>query len=590
MFSFEAKCLRRAAYIAAGTVMSAAIALPASAAEYGYGVSYDRLVKADEDPANWITVWQNYAAHRYSRLNTINRDNVGDLRLKFAHAIGGMEDVSARGGPDNQVTPLVDNGIMYVNDGWGVAYAIDVRNPIRGEFVWKKTYEVDHEGRTSRNRGGALWGDMYISSTSDTRGVAVQRNTGEVVWDVNLDSQRRDERLDRFTAGPLALEDRILFQNTRNRGWLAAVDANDGSLLWRTYTIPAPDEPGGETWKDDIGLWETGAGGLWTTGSYDPDLGLVYWGTGQPSPTYDPEMRPGDNLYTESALAINIEDGSIDWFFQYIPNSSWDYDENGVHFLNTIDVNGTPTNVVQHFARNGFFYTFDRATGSYIDSATGQYVNELNWTAGLDPKTGMPVEYNPSLAVQTYIPATRTLRGDGFERACPTWHGGISMQPPALNPIKQIAYAVGTEGCFTQSGYVEPDPNNAQRIADGLTQRWVGREYTSDLYYGSIVAVDARTGSVVAKHNTEIEIRSGVTATAGGIVFTALVEGAFIAYHDETLEELWRFHVGTPLKGPPVVYEADGKQYVAFVSSARHLHPINFDNLEFSAMVWVFGL
>lgn len=569
--------LRGVATAAIGAALSVSLVLPAAAAEYGRGVTYDRIINADNDPANWISIHQNYSAHRYSGLDQINRDNIGNLKLLFTLAIGGMEDVNLqRHGPEQQGNPLVDGGFMYINDGWGDLYKVDVRSGTKGEFVFSHPFEIEHEGFSAKNRGGALWNDYYISTTGDGRVVAVDVNSGEVVWDNQL-AQEVQGRFERFTAGPLALEDRILIQNTRTRGWLAAVDGMTGEQLWRWYSIPGPNDPGGETWADDQGLWKTGAGGLWTTGSYDPESRWAFWGTGQPSPTYDPEMRPGDNLYTEAAVAINTDNGNLEWYFQYIPNSSWDYDENGVHMLYELD----GRKVVAHFARNGFYYTFDRQTGDFIN-IPGQYVNELNWTTGLDPKTGKPVEYDPSLLVQTYVPATRTLRGEGFERACPTWHGGISDQPPAFHPVKMIAYAAGTEGCFTQSGYVEPDPNNAQRVADGLAPRWVGREYTSDLYYGGISAVDVRTGQLVAKVNTDVEVRSGVTISAGGILWVPLQDGAFVAYNDDNLQELWRFETGTPLKASAMTYEWAGKQYVAILTSGRHMHPVNWDGLEHS--------
>ena len=214
-------------------------------------------------------------------------------------------------------------------------------------------------------------------------------------------------------------------------------------------------------------------------------------------------------------------------------------------------------------------------------------MNELNWTKGLDPKTGKPVEYNPALDVQQYVPAARALRGDGMKRACPTWHGGVAYQPTAYNPAKHIAYGVGAEGCFTQNGAatVFKSPQG------GLDrEKWEKRTYTSDLYYGSITAYDAVNHKIMAKAVTDIEIRSGALVTAGGVVFTALQDGWLIAYNDETLEELWRFNLGTPLKGAPVTYAIGPKQYLAVQTSGRHLHPVKFDNLQHSSYLFVFAL
>src|SRR6202035_4098721 len=213
-------------------------------------------------------------------------------------------------------------------------------------------------------------------------------------------------------------------------------------------------------------------------------------------------------------------------YFQYLPNDSWDYDEIGVHMLYNLNIGGEPRKVVSHFARNGFFYSLDRNNGSFVKGA--QYVNDLNWTKGLDPKTGKPIEYDPKLDVQTYVPEARALRGDGMKRACPTWHGGVAHQPTAYNPVKHIAYGVGAEGCFSQNGAVVAYKSPEGGIDLQASEK---RTFTSDLYYGAVTAFDTINHKVVAKAVTEIEIRSGATVTAGGLVFTALQDGWVVAYN-----------------------------------------------------------
>ena len=264
---------------------------------------------------------------------------------------------------------------------------------------------------------------------------------------------------------------------------------------------------------------------------------------------------------------------------------SWDYDEIGTHLLYDTVINGENRKVVGHFGRNGFFYSLDRNNGSFIKGA--QYVNDLNWTKGLDPKTGKPLEYNPSLDVQTYVPEARALRGDGQKRACPTWHGGVAHQPAAYNPVKHIVYGVGTEGCFSQNGakfaFKSPEGGLDRKASEKRT-------FSSDLYYGAVTAFDAVNNKVLAKAVTNIEIRSGALDTAGGVLFTALQDGWVVAYDDETLQELWRFNVGTPLKGAPVVYAIGPKEYLAVQASGRHLHPIKYDNLSDSSYLFVFAL
>jgi alcohol dehydrogenase (cytochrome c) len=241
--------------------------------------------------------------------------------------------------------------------------------------------------------------------------------------------------------------------------------------------------------------------------------------------------------------------------------------------------------IVAHFGRNGFFYLLDRVNGKFIKAT--KYVNDLNWTAGIHPTTGKPLEYSPKLDIQTYNPEARALRGDGKKRACPTWHGGVAHQPTAFNPVKNIAYGVGIEGCFTQNG---AEVKAKSKDGDVDMKASEKREYSSDLYYGAVTAFDTKNNKVLAKAVTNIEIRSGATVTAGGVLFTALQDGWIIAYNDETLEELWRFNVGTTLKGAPVTYSIGPKQYLAVQSGGRHLHPVKFDKLENSSYLFVFAL
>jgi alcohol dehydrogenase (cytochrome c) len=574
------------------TVLSAAAIAAASAltvdAQYTITVNRDRLVNAANEPQNWLLMNGDYGSLRYSKLTQINRENVRNLRMVWALALGGMQDVG-QNGPENEVNPLIDNGFMYTTDGWSTLYKIDARRPDHGEFVWIANPNVTRKGAQPRTRGIALWEDLVVANLPDGRVIAVNRDSGKVVWDKKVAGVNEFGAVERFLTAPLVAEGRVIVQNGAGdggtRGWVAGLDVKTGDELWRWYVIPKPGEPGSETWKDDHNAWKTGGGGIWQTGSYDPVLKLYIVGTGNPYPIYDPQFRPGDNLYTDSVVAINVETGKLAWHFQYTPNDSWDYDEVGIHMLYDVTIGGARRRVVGHYARNGFYYSIDRTNGRFIKAA--QYVNDLNWTKGLDPKTGKPAEYDPELDVQIYNPAARALRGDGMKRACPTWHGGIAHQPLAFNPVKNIAYGGGVEGCFSQTGAAV-----VSRGAEGGVDMRASesRKFTSDLYYGSVTAFDVVEHKVLAKAITDIEIRSGVTATAGGLVFTALQDGWVVAYNDETLEELWRFNVGTPLKGAPVTYAIGPKQYLAVQTSGRHLHPIKFDKLENSSYLFVFAL
>jgi alcohol dehydrogenase (cytochrome c) len=558
--------------------------------QYSLTVSQDRLTNAQNEPQNWLLMNGDYGSQRYSKLTQINRDNVGNLRMVWALALGGMQDTGGNG-PENELNPLIDNGFMYTSDGWGTIYKIDARQPDRGDYVWITDPGVEHEGNRPRTRGIALWEDMVLANLQDGRVIALDRDNGEIIWDVEIAVTNEFGGRERFLTAPLVANGVVLVQNgagdSGTRGWVAGLDVRNGEELWRWYTVPEPGQPGSETWKDDHSAWKTGGGGVWQTGSYDPESNLYIFGTGNPYPIYDAEFRPGDNLYTNSAVALDVATGERAWHFQYTPNDSWDYDEVGVHMLYDIAIDGRMRKVVSHYGRNGFFYTVDRTNGEFI--AATQYVNDLNWTAGIDENTGLPVDYDPNLDVQIYNPEARAFRTDRDEmkRACPTWHGGVAHQPLAFNPVKQIAYGVGTEGCFSQNGAEVASLGPDGGVDREGSQR---REYSSDLYYGAVTAVDAVNHEVLAKAVTEIEVRSGITATAGGLVFSALQDGWVVAYDDETLQPLWRFNVGTPLKGAPVTYAIGPKQYLAVQASGRHLHPVKYDNLENSSYLFVFAL
>jgi len=566
--------------VAAGTV-----SLPA---QYSLTVNKDRLMNAQNEPQNWLLMNGDYSGLRYSRLTQINRDNVKNLRMVWAMALGGMQDVG-QNGPENEMNPLIDNGFMYTSDGWGTIYKIDARSGSFGKFVWVADPGVQHEGNTTRTRGIALWEDKVFANLPDGRVIAINRDTGEIVWDKKITAKNEFGNQERFLTAPLVADGKVLVQNGAGdggtRGWVAALDVKDGKELWRWYTVPKPGDPGSESWKDDHNAWKTGGGGIWQTGQYDPQQNLYIVGTGNPFPIYDPQFRPGDNLYTNSVVALDVATGKLAWYFQYTPNDSWDYDETGAFILYDAVINKQPRKVVGHFARNGFFYSIDRTNGRFIKAE--KYVNDLNWTKGINPETGKPYEYNPKIDVQTYNPDARALRGDGKKRTCPTWHGGVAHQPIAFNPVKNIAYGVGTEGCFTQNGAAVGVLGKNGGVDNKASQP---RQFSSDLYYGALTAFDAIGHKVIGKAVTDIEIRSGATATAGGLVFTTLQDGWVIAYNDETLEELWRFNVGTPLKGAPVTYAIGPKQFLAVQASGRHLHPVNWDKLENSSYLFVFAL
>jgi glucose dehydrogenase len=242
-------------------------------AQYSMTVNKDRLINAQNEPQNWLMMNGDYASTRYSKLSQINRTNVKDLRMVWALALGGMQDVG-QNGPESELNPLIDNGFMYTSDGWGTLYKIDARNPNKGEFVWITDPGVAHQGNIPRSRGIALWEDLVIANLPDGRVIGVNRSNGEIVWDKKVAVANEFGSREKFFTAPITAEGKVIIVNSagdgKTRGWIAALDARTGNELWRWYVVPKPGDPGSETWKDKNNAWKTGAGGIWQTGSYDP--------------------------------------------------------------------------------------------------------------------------------------------------------------------------------------------------------------------------------------------------------------------------------------------------------------------------------
>src|SRR5215475_2315941 len=302
----------------------ATVLLASTAPLHAADVTYERLL--NPEPHNWLMNHHDYSAQRFSPLAVIDKTNVKNLKLAFAVPLGGTS-----ANEYIEATPLVDDGFLYITDVWGVVYKIDVRNGTQGRILWKMD---PGQQKPDRNRGVALWGNLVVSVTGlDGRVIATDKETGKIVWDKNLHDQDGME----ITAAPLALKDSIIIGGSGGdngvRCWVASLDPKTGNLQWKTFAVPAPGEPGSETWKDKNNAWQTGGGAFYVTGSYDPQTNLTYWGSGNPAPGYDSFYRPGDNLFTNSAIAFNVANGKMEWYFQYTPNDNRDYDETGTHIL-----------------------------------------------------------------------------------------------------------------------------------------------------------------------------------------------------------------------------------------------------------------
>ncbi|HEY6257303.1 MAG TPA: PQQ-binding-like beta-propeller repeat protein [Xanthobacteraceae bacterium] len=526
-----------------------ASASAASAAD----VTYERLL--NPEPQNWLMHHRDFGSQRHSPLEAINKSNIKSLKLLFAVPLGGKS-----AGESLEATPLVDDGFMYMVDSWGIVYKIDVRSGTAGAIVWKMDPK---EANQDRNRGVALWGNLVVSVTGyDGRVVATDKESGKVVWEKNLSDQADLE----LTAAPLALKDEILIGGSGGdrglRGWLAALDPKNGEIKWKTYSIPAPGEPGSETWKDKVNAYLTGGGSFYGTGAYDPSSNLTYWGSGNPVPPYDPSYRPGDNLYTSSAIAFNAGSGKITWWHQYTPNDDRDYDETGAHVLIDTKVNGEDRKLLSHAGRNGFTYSFDRLSGQFLKAT--QHVKVLTWTKGIDAKTGRPVDYDPSRDVQAYNENAAALADKGTRQICPNIAGGTNFWPVSYSRKTGALYIGAYEGCSAVT--VDATAHIKGKFNGGTVGP--GGPVTS-----SITMLDPVTGEIKKRAEFPYPNSSGTLSTAGGLVFTGLLDGTIVALDDETLTELWRFNVGTGVNAAPMTYGVNGKQYIAISSGVCCVRP-----------------
>jgi alcohol dehydrogenase (cytochrome c) len=556
----------------AGSVLAA---LPALAAE----VTPERLVNADKEPQNWLMNHRTYDGQRFSPLARIGKDNVKNLNLAYAVPLGG-----AVGNQFNEATPLVEDGFIYISDSAGVVYKIDGRSGLAGRIVWRMD---PRQERQNANRGVALWGNFVISIANEpARVIATDKETGKVVWETNVS----DHPALRLSGAPLAVKDKILMGAAASgsgiRDWLAALDAATGKLVWRKYTIPAPGEPGSETWKDKNNAWQTGGGPIWVTGTYDPQTNQTIWGTGNPVPEFDPTYRPGDNLFTNSAISWNPDTGAMNWYFQYTPNDMWDYDEVGTHILIDGQINGETRKLVTHSARNGFVYTMERANGQIV--LAKPYMDGINWTKGIDQKTGKPLDYDPKKDVQTYSGLANQNPSEPTKTLCPSIAGGNNFWPSSYSPKTKLLYIPVLTACSDvtiDTSPRKPGPN------------WTGGSYkTADRYESNLTVVDPTTGEIKKSVHLNYPNYSGTLVTGGGLVFLALMDGTIIAYDDTTIEELWRVNVGSGFSAPPMTFEVNGKQYVAIASgpseTARRklVNTPELKDQRHATVLYVFGL
>jgi alcohol dehydrogenase (cytochrome c) len=577
MSAFDRNGLRTV-LLAGTTALFAGTATLAMSPALAADATPERL--ANPEPGNWLMNHRTYDAQRYSPLERINRANIKDLKLAYAVAIGGTSP-----NENLESTPLAEDGFLYVVDQWGVLYKIDGRSGDVGRIVWRM--DPGQEKMPDANRGAALWGRYVVTVANyPARVIATDKETGKVAWETNVsDGQANLE----FTAAPLAVRDKIVVGASGGdkgvRDFIVAVDAPTGKFAWRKYVVPAPGEPGSETWKDKNNAWQTGGGAMWVTGSYDVATNQVLWGTGNPIPWSDPYYRPGDNLFTESLISWEPETGKMNWYHQYLPGDMWDYDEEGTNILIDGVINGQPRKIVTHAARNGFLYTFERANGQTVMAKP--YVTRINWTKGIDQKTGKPVEYDPNRDVQVYSGRQNYTLAEPTKTLCPSMSGGNNYFPPSYSQKTGLIYIPSMSMCNEVT-------LDQKAIKEGV---YFSRTFKNiERNESDIVAADPLTGEVKKRIHSVFPNVSGMLATGGGLVFTGYTDGSFVAYDDTTLDEVWKINVGTGMNAPPIAFEVNGKEYVAILSGlsrqskGRLVLTPELREIRNQTMLFVFGL
>jgi len=520
--------------------------------QVGAQVPYDRIVNAAEEPENWLTYNGDYMSQRYSRLDQITPDNVTNLELKWIlqnQVFGAW-----------QSNPIIVDGVMYVTERPNSVMAVDAST---GRVFWKFRHTPSENARVccgANNRGVAVLDDRVFMGTLDARLIALDRINGQPLWnaevaDVNLAYS--------VTMAPLVVKDKIIVGVGGGeygiRGYVAAFDAETGEQAWKTYTIPGPGEPGHDSWEGDD--WEHGGASVWITGSFDPELNLTYWGVGNPGPDWNAGQRPGDNLFSDSVIALDADTGELEWYFQFTPNDGYDYDSVQVPVLADMAWRGEPKKVMMWANRNGYFYVLDRVTGLFLE---GKPFVTVNWSSGLD-ENGRPIPTPQPEGMPTY----------------PGNQGGTNWYPPSYSPRTGLFYFSAWENYATiyraeESEYVPgqaflgggfsvlaPSPD-APTIGIGRTNPI--NNWTDEVGYASLKAMDPQTGEAVWSYNQYDVSDSGMLTTATDLLFTGGREGYFHAIDARSGDLIWNVNLGGQIVMAPVTYMVDGIQYVSVIS------------------------
>src|SRR5438128_3125408 len=509
------------------------IVVIAAVGSYGQ-VAFERIVNAAKEPQNWLTYSGDYAGRHFSPLDQINTTNARSLVAKWVY------QTAATG--KFETTPLVVDGILYATGQDDRAFALDART---GRPIWQYQRQLPTDirpccGRV--NRGLAILGDKVFLGTLDAHVIALDAKTGNVVWDVEAVDRTKGYS---FTVAPLVVKNLVILGVSGGeygiRGFIDAYDADTGTRKWRFYTVPGPGEPGHETWEGDS--WKIGGAPAWITGVYNPPTSTTFWTTGNPSPSNRGEGRAGDNLYSNSLLALDPATGKLKWHFQFTQHDEHDYDATQVPVM----IDDGERKWIAQANRNGFFYVVDRTNGKLI-SATSYA--KVSWSSSKDA-SGRPV---PDKA------GAPTPDGN---RVCPGALGATNWMTPTYDPQTKLFYVTARE----QSDIISTAPQRYEAGHAYYASAYFPNDETQP-FWGALRALDPATGKLKWEWKHASPTWAGVLSTAGGLVFTGDAEGNFIELEAASGKVLWHFQCGASVFASPMSFAIDGKQYVAVAAGS----------------------
>lgn len=529
----------------AGTLLAAG----AASAQPAYpSVTQARLDNAAASKG-WLMFNRSYAGDDYAPFAQINTKNVASLKPAWSSA-----KIDIPNGFEG--TPIVNGDYMFATTPLDHLIAFNAKT---GKKLWEYDYDLPKTALKTvccdvNNRGVAVYGNEVFMGTLDNHVLALDATTGKVLWNVALEKPGIGYSI---SEAPMIVDGKVIIGSGGGeygaRGFIVGLDAQTGKLLWKTYTIPSPSEPGGKTWP--AGAYKHGGGSPWMTGTYDPKTKQLFWGVGNPGP-WLASMRPGNNLYSDSVIAIDPNTGAIKWHYQYTRNDTWDYDGVNTAQLADITYKGKPYHALVEANRNGYFYAINRETGKLIYAVP--FVHDTSITGIKDGQAVNNMKLRPALDKQIFT--------------CPSFLGGKNWWPGAVDPATNMAYVPTLHACMTMKGVPVSYAAGLPYLGETFEMK---PDPASPHHMGSIQAIDLSTGKQVWQHRTKEPWDGGAMATSGGLVFSGTADGHLYAFDAKTGKILWKSpYLGSGIIANPMSYEIDGKQYVAVWSGWGGVWPL----------------